>query len=940
MKKRVLSVLLLSVCNAFMFGCGEENPTPDNPVEVITGVTVSGPSFIFIGDSTQLSADVLGSEEDSVTWSSSDTNVATVSETGLVTGVREGQVTITATSTKDTSFSGTLVLTIRSRSSESIKLIIEENDDMIINDDGSYEVPAGQTFKVRYELDNASSRVPDSVAFSFTSLDGSTTDSSSYGTITYEGDGSASITTNSVFEDAILLVRATYGSTIDGALTDYVQISSFDINKENNERFEGILSQIAAKEQESLVSARYMSTSGGVTSTTDFSIYSNATYGETTVDESVTERTYSSLDETNDAYYYFTYNADKTIDEVYVNENYSSSSEDAYRNQTSIPHFMVSGIAYYGFSSLINDAGTSGTYRGYTALGAFSARAYADYTFTDTSVVIKSEYTTTLNDIDTTNKLELNLEFNSDYELKSYSYSFEQLNDKGEYEMFVNESGSDFVYGTKSSDSSYGGRINLNDYYITDFDVISIGGNPDYGYVGETYLYDSYDSSTETYTVRYNHSLALMATNITPTTGTTLVDTISASTTYEYNGNSYTRDLVVYDNGICAFSSPRNENGELFETTEVVTFTSRGGASFTVNVNWVVSSLEAINIDIYGVESTSRAFPDIRVGGKSNYFYINPDPADTSLEFAMRVTSGDASGIVLKQYTSENIGGYPGFSYYIEGVKEGTYSVEFYAIGVERVVSETYTITVNAPISKETYVENLVGNTFVYGGLSTGNVNLEFVSETLMTLTLGDVTETVNITMADGGVTVNGTRQSFQNDSFYFDSILGVDDDPNNQYDQNVKLDNIIISEDFATVRLPLRVRDNDASYTETSEYATYQYFDFNKFGVDDGIVGKTFTSTTSYCSTLRANLSATITFDNSTNGMIYVNGTDDYLWYSFTYVIEDGQITLSSVTSSSGNPLSYREFYLYSASTNTYRLRLQASGNYTETINLDFVIR
>lgn len=47
-----------------------------------------------------------------VTWSSSEDTIATVSNTGLVTGVAEGSVTITATSTADGSVSDSIVLTI------------------------------------------------------------------------------------------------------------------------------------------------------------------------------------------------------------------------------------------------------------------------------------------------------------------------------------------------------------------------------------------------------------------------------------------------------------------------------------------------------------------------------------------------------------------------------------------------------------------------------------------------------------------------------------------------------------------------------------------------------------------------------------------------------------------------------------------------------------
>jgi hypothetical protein len=76
----------------------------------VTGVSVSPASTrVKPGDTVQLSATVLGtgSPSQSVTWSTSDASVATVSAGGLVTGVALGTCTITATSVADGSKTGT-----------------------------------------------------------------------------------------------------------------------------------------------------------------------------------------------------------------------------------------------------------------------------------------------------------------------------------------------------------------------------------------------------------------------------------------------------------------------------------------------------------------------------------------------------------------------------------------------------------------------------------------------------------------------------------------------------------------------------------------------------------------------------------------------------------------------------------------------------------------
>ncbi len=96
--------------------CGA--PVQQQSTEVtVTGVTVTaagGATSVAAEGTLQLSAAVAGTGNpaQTVTWSTSDDSKATVSTTGLVTGVAEGTVTITATSTVDTTKKGTINLTV------------------------------------------------------------------------------------------------------------------------------------------------------------------------------------------------------------------------------------------------------------------------------------------------------------------------------------------------------------------------------------------------------------------------------------------------------------------------------------------------------------------------------------------------------------------------------------------------------------------------------------------------------------------------------------------------------------------------------------------------------------------------------------------------------------------------------------------------------------
>ena len=78
---------------------------PDNPADPsaevkVTGVTIDKPTAsVRVGEKVQLTAIVAPSDatNKNVTWSSSDTSIATVSTSGLVTGVKKGQANITVT---------------------------------------------------------------------------------------------------------------------------------------------------------------------------------------------------------------------------------------------------------------------------------------------------------------------------------------------------------------------------------------------------------------------------------------------------------------------------------------------------------------------------------------------------------------------------------------------------------------------------------------------------------------------------------------------------------------------------------------------------------------------------------------------------------------------------------------------------------------------------
>ena len=83
MKRKLLTLTLLS--SALLIGttlssCGDSNPNEDNTA--VTGVVIGGPLSVKMGETIKLSVDVLGSDDDSVTWKSLNEDIATVDASG------------------------------------------------------------------------------------------------------------------------------------------------------------------------------------------------------------------------------------------------------------------------------------------------------------------------------------------------------------------------------------------------------------------------------------------------------------------------------------------------------------------------------------------------------------------------------------------------------------------------------------------------------------------------------------------------------------------------------------------------------------------------------------------------------------------------------------------------------------------------------------------
>lgn len=118
-----------------------------NPATV-TGVTVSPNSAsldVYSNPSTTLTATVTGTNNpsQSVTWSSSNSNVATVNSNGVVTAVGAGNCTITATSADDGTKSGSCTVTVTDSTPTLSSISVQTAPTKVIYEEGEHFDPTG-----------------------------------------------------------------------------------------------------------------------------------------------------------------------------------------------------------------------------------------------------------------------------------------------------------------------------------------------------------------------------------------------------------------------------------------------------------------------------------------------------------------------------------------------------------------------------------------------------------------------------------------------------------------------------------------------------------------------------------------------------------------------------------------------------------------------------
>ena len=977
MKKKLLVVSLLLACGlagSILTSCGsseeppvteepddensdDENPDDENPddetpsePETVQTVAISGPRSLKEGESASFSVSVYGGKDKSVTWISSDPSVATIDENGNVKAIKEGKTKIQATSKEDpTKKSDEWELIVEGVRATEVSIVLELDDnehkeDFKYNAETDvWDIPGGQEFMVSCEFGEGVSSIPDSISYSFAFNDGSQATADDY-TIEMEYDennkatGRAKVRFNSVFTGGVLIVNASYSSSMERLEKGQLSVNSYDKNADNDAKVQEIIGNIKTRENEGLISATRVVEKNDHTITTNFESFDGATYAHTidTVNEEISdeEYTYMTADRVHKQTYMFSYdNSDKSVLDMYVNSSFIEENESREVTNASIPHFIIDGAPTYGFSSILSKIATSNPYEENVAFGDFLARGNATYEFSQSEegiskVEVESRFT---DNIDIDNWLEFSFDYDSTtFELKGYEFSLREKDEKGMYQVVYNETGSKFIYQDKKPQESEK-KIDIEKYYIEGLSVKYSDNYLDIIGADES-LADRFSANFdgEKYVAEYDATIPFVFDSINPETGSTKIDvpTITVGNSIiGYRSVSTTEMEAEIENGTetkfvsgCFFtvSAPKDKNGNMYIGEETITVSTKGGATGTVTIEWIEPKVSGIKFD-YPTDTTvneKHVFPEIRQHRETDYFWLNTDNDDTTFRFGFEMVEGNENGLTLRYNEGDEDKGIPTGSYSIIGNEVGTYKFKFKV--TDRVVSgfdenglpteelvkyegdpivteEIYTLTVTKPISSDEIYDNIVGKTYEYNS-DTSSYTLEITSDSIMKLTMptvdirdegSEVTDTKNVTVdIDYKIDEEGKLRAIPDRAATGNELNAIQVfDSDNSFYESISDEEILINDSYSEISLPLRLR-SDAGYDPTNY--NYNYVTFSLPVELDGFAGNSYKGE-EFISGFGSKAIATVEFTDNSNGKVTITkyGTDEVIFeVGFVYSV------------------------------------------------------
>ena len=825
MKKKLLPIFLFSFLTfGLITSCA-----PSTSNDVVTGVEIGGSANVKVGSTIKLIADVLGTDNDSVTWTSNDETIATVDSSGVVTGIARGEVEIKATSVVDPSFFATKLVNVTQELAQDLEIVVEESEYVVHLEGNNYAVALGMPFNFEVNPLPFDAALPDGISFEAITPDNF--DTSSY-LLDYNGEANkATFTCYSAAEGITLKVNARHtGSDLPNI------IKSINVNVVDNEELdrENFLKRLNAyKEEEGkyLSSAEiletYTSNEESFTNTYVGNVYENSSYVKTTSEDNV-KYTYAGIHENTNKnvtnFYSFDYSNTKEITKLYSNEN-KKGNENRHHY---LPFSNGISTSYSITERLLNilagEPAIHGNIVTFQNLQAYSASAY---TLSDTLNTV----TSTFIDSYTGGKYTLFLDVIFDQQGLLYSYDFkETLEQDGETYVYQ-EKLTSISYEERTSDT-YENKIDINYYLLNDYKLEICNENTELYNYSDTSKYGPEETTTTNeglvkYILPKNKALVLIIKNTGDNEhATTMIDTVVAKSS---------NPLIIPDPKLTSHNifviNPYKDNKDNITIGEAtLTFTSQLGVTASIVVEFTDTEINSV-FTFYTPENND--FGEVFLGSESSYFFINTDPDEDIYSYYLDIVIGEEDGLELFRYEYDNKFNYPGFSYAIRGLKLGTYKFRIGVVDSYLTTDEYYTITIVEPYSANYIKEQLIDKQYRY---STGTFEsiLTFENETTIKMEstmLGMDTNVgrFNIEIVDGQILIPSTQTL-----------------PTNMYFEHIEEGKIYFDKEFNSLIIFMSITGETSTSAPTAD-TYYTGFTFNKVIDKSDIVAyvnnKTFTT-------------------------------------------------------------------------------------------------
>lgn len=878
------------------------NPNGQNSsviTENITGILIVSPDSVEVGSSITLGIDVQGSDDDSaVNITLSDQNIATV-EGNKLTGLAEGTVTVTVSSTKRPSIKATKDIRVVSPQSRNISLEVFDNNNVTFDSATNYYVaPLGQQFKIRFVLAPGTSSNFNSVSYSVV-YPSSNPDGMFQ--ITQNQDNTATVQATNTYDSISVVIKCFYNSnTTTPDLQTSIQFRVIDTNKDNKAKFNDVVSKLdesALSESKRTVSLTKTSSGG---KTEEKSVFSHKSYSDhTLISEEKTLSSGNNPTTTNinyystifkDRYYVFSYlNDTKATQNIFANE--PSQNKDG-----SIYFDVASGSVISGYKALINSFFSSSSKGDVVLFGSSSLYSYSTFAFTDNSITVDSSYTDS-------NNATYQATFVLNYQNTVFNgYSFTENIKKGDETIAYSEIVEGLKYEGKGQDNVP--VIDMAKYFFTNDNYqTEVASDKD-----KDNRYDFSDPSKyfhgtptkapdglDLYDIKNTQTLALRIKRKGDSIATTAIDTFTMDSSdktiiqpSQMLANSNSSD----GSGVFTITPYKDQSGAIKEGQSLITLTSTNGIAIKFYVK--VTKLQLTSIKVSGNsldDATNKtSLGEIRAGRYSASFEINGTPDDSNAYvWKLVIVSGEQGGIELFHYADGNIEGLHGYA--IKANKAGTYTFKIGVEGSDVTTANTYSVVVKEPVSNEELKKNLIysKNRYVYT-TGSNSFSLEFTDEKQITFTQNNSVDNSSI--------VSKIDYRFENGNIAVDEQTLA----TGTYFNYVKGD-FLYDESFDSIKVYLVIKDDSTA-------KNYQSYTFQKY-VDKSdpmayLPGKTFNVQQNYkLGQDFANYNNTLAFAQSGNNATLTiknaktSSTEATITFDYSYDSNNKNLILSNVQSS-----------------------------------------